>query len=792
MKNLFIGILVLMHSGLFAQSQVNIDSLVQRLTQISDDSNKVYLLDKLSYEYSFTNAQTGIKYGNDALRLAKKLEWKKGEALAYLDIAINYRAKFENTLALEYAIQALQIYRALDNKNGIAASMSHIAGIHTGQGNYAKALEYSFLALKIYEASNDSRHKPIILENIGTIYLEQGELKKAKQYYLSASRINIETNDSISIARSLGNIAIILNEEGNYDSAIAYSKISLKINNGVKDKHAAQINLANIANSYLKKRDFPMALKYHRLALTISEETGHKNCIAINLGNIGETYFELAKDTEAAQQLRSTNLSLAIKYLKDAIDICKTINYPAPQMEFMQYLKDAYSLSGDYKKALITYEDYTTIKDSVYSEQSKHIIAGLEANRELGIKTKNLEIKEGQLRIKELELAKKKRDRILYAISILLSCGVIGIILRRLADFRKSNRTLKILSKRAEDKLVHHEYRLKQAQEIAHIGNWEMNYKTGLVVWSEETCRIYGHSPEDMIHSYEQWLSYNHPDDVVAIEKVIALSNEMQTPSKFYHRIVRKDGTIRHLYSESHFERNDLGQAIGVYGIVQDVTEMKENEEFLRKSNERFELVNQATREAILDWDIVNDVTFWGNGFTEIFGYAPSDFYNHLLSDNIHPEDRDEALGALNKVLEDPTRNLLLRNLRFFRADKSIAYVQIRTVLIRSNAGKAIRAVSSIRDVTESIKNLKAIEEQNAALREIAWIQSHVVRSPLANIMALIGLLKNKEQYDIDEKDLIEKIQTVSEKLNDVICDVVKKTEAVEHSFNNDSNTEHI
>ncbi|HCN83003.1 MAG TPA: hypothetical protein DIT07_05190, partial [Sphingobacteriaceae bacterium] len=66
---------------------------------------------------------------------------------------------------------------------------------------------------------------------------------------------------------------------------------------------------------------------------------------------------------------------------------------------------------------------------------------------------------------------------------------------------------------KAEENLKQSESKLKEAQKIAQIGSWELNFATNLSLWSEETCRIYGLSPEENKQTYSSWLSFIHPED---------------------------------------------------------------------------------------------------------------------------------------------------------------------------------------------------------------------------------------------------------------------------------------
>lgn len=332
---------------------------------------------------------------------------------------------------------------------------------------------------------------------------------------------------------------------------------------------------------------------------------------------------------------------------------------------------------------------------------------------------------------------------------------------------------------RAEEKLKHSEIRLKQAQEIAHLGSWEVNFATGTSIWSEETCRIYGLEPSDNSHSFEVWISFIHPDDLDYVMKTIKDSEASLTNTAMFHRIMRRDGTVRHVYSQAQYEIDKEGRSTGLYGVVHDVTELKEHEEEIRKSNERFKLVMKATREAIIDWDIANDTTVWGDGFYELFGYKPSEYHNHLWSDNIHPDDRNRVMRELQKAMHNKNNDGFFAEFRFLKANRKIAYVQHKGIFIRDKSGMPVRAIGSMVDVTSAIERVHKIETQNAALKEIAWIQAHLVRAPLATLMGLVALMKSKDEYGINEADLIDKIQTEARNLDEIINTVVKKAEAI-------------
>ncbi|MBS1687387.1 MAG: PAS domain-containing protein, partial [Bacteroidetes bacterium] len=339
---------------------------------------------------------------------------------------------------------------------------------------------------------------------------------------------------------------------------------------------------------------------------------------------------------------------------------------------------------------------------------------------------------------------------------------------------------------RAEEKIKHSEIRLRQAQEIAHLGSWEVNFVTGVSTWSEEACRIYGLAPNDNSQTFESWQSFIHPDDFDYVMKMTKDSEASLSNTAYFHRIVRRDGTVRHVYSQAQYEFNEEGKPTGIYGVVHDITELKEHEEEVRKSNERFKLVMKATREAIIDWDIESDTTVWGDAFYELFGYSQSTSHDHLWSENIHPDDKARVMSDLQKAMHNKSNDVFFAEFRFLKANREVAYVQHTAIFIRDKNGKPIRAIASMVDVTTARERLRKIEAQNAALKEIAWIQAHLVRAPLASLMGLVALMKYKEEYGINEADLIEKIETEARNLDEIINTIVKKAEAIKSDLKDD------
>ncbi|MDI9867849.1 PAS domain-containing protein [Flectobacillus roseus] len=79
------------------------------------------------------------------------------------------------------------------------------------------------------------------------------------------------------------------------------------------------------------------------------------------------------------------------------------------------------------------------------------------------------------------------------------------------------------------------------------------------------------------------------------------------------------------------------------------------------------------------------------------------------------------------------------------------------------------------KDITEKEKYVRAIEEQNLKLREITWIQSHVVRAPLSRILGAVDLLMHDSQGNLPSAELLSCVDISAREMDEIIHEIVRK-----------------
>jgi PAS domain S-box-containing protein len=155
--------------------------------------------------------------------------------------------------------------------------------------------------------------------------------------------------------------------------------------------------------------------------------------------------------------------------------------------------------------------------------------------------------------------------------------------------------------KQAEELLLENEARLKRAQEIAHLGSWELDVVNNVLTWSDEVYRIFGLEPQEFGATYEAFLEAVHPDDRTAVDAAYSGSlREGRDTYEIEHRIVRKStGEIRNVYEKCEHIRDETGRVTRSVGMVHDITERKQAEQALQRYADRLRVLHEAD-QAIL------------------------------------------------------------------------------------------------------------------------------------------------------------------------------------------------
>ncbi len=167
--------------------------------------------------------------------------------------------------------------------------------------------------------------------------------------------------------------------------------------------------------------------------------------------------------------------------------------------------------------------------------------------------------------------------------------------------------------KKAEISLQESEQSLAVAQRMAHLGNWDLDIKSGKVRWSNEEYHIFGYRPGDIEPTFEQFMDHIHSDDRKVVEEYGSkiISGELSEKSLDF-RIIRADGKERIIHEKIDAIHDEQGNVSKLIGISHDITELKEAldeqvqfHELIGTSKPMVDLRRQISEMSKLNWTVL-------------------------------------------------------------------------------------------------------------------------------------------------------------------------------------------
>jgi PAS domain S-box-containing protein len=177
--------------------------------------------------------------------------------------------------------------------------------------------------------------------------------------------------------------------------------------------------------------------------------------------------------------------------------------------------------------------------------------------------------------------------------------------------------------KRAEDVLRESEAKLQKAQRIAHFGWWERDFATNHVSLSDEVCRIFGLQPVDLPEWHGRWLNLIHPEDRPRVADAAAAALRRGGPRyEVEYRVVRPDCTEGIVHSQGDVTWDESGRPLRQFGVLQDITELRQAEHELRASEARFRTFVDYATDAFFLLDDDSTVLDVNRRACESLGYS--------------------------------------------------------------------------------------------------------------------------------------------------------------------------
>ena len=273
------------------------------------------------------------------------------------------------------------------------------------------------------------------------------------------------------------------------------------------------------------------------------------------------------------------------------------------------------------------------------------------------------------------------------------------------------------------------EQRLRLTVEAANVGLWDWDLQSNAIWFSPEWKRQIGFAEHEIPNRFEEWQSRIHPGD---LERVSATTKAYhEKPWADYgveFRLRHKDGSYRWILSKASLITDAQGKPIRMLGSHLDITERKQAEEALRKSEQQFRLIMENLADLVAVVDLNGHRLYNSPSYQGILGDIVK-LRGSSSFEQVHPEDR----ARVEQAFQETVRTGVGQRLEYRMLDQhdQIRHIESQGSVIRDAQGRVSQVVVVSRDVTDRKEAQEKISEANEDLRVINRLISAMITGVL-------------------------------------------------------------
>jgi PAS domain S-box-containing protein len=307
---------------------------------------------------------------------------------------------------------------------------------------------------------------------------------------------------------------------------------------------------------------------------------------------------------------------------------------------------------------------------------------------------------------------------------------------------------------------------------------WDWDLVNNVIIWNKGIKGIFGYRDlTDYTTTGEWWGDKIHPDDRTrAWDNIHSHIHDRLDRWQDEYRFLCADGSYKFVSDRGFMVFDDSGAAVRMIGSMQDISARKQEEQWSRLLES---VVINATDAVLICTGNTEgsgqSIIYVNEAYTRMSGYTKYELMGASPRISQGPETDINEIRRLKEAIElkQPCE---IEVINYTKQGKEY-WVSQSNAPIADASGEITHWISIQRDITQNKKYLREIEQQNKKFKEIAWIQSHVVRAPLARIMGLVELLNNFVPGD-DKDELLLQLSSSARELDSIIISISDNTPA--------------
>jgi len=260
--------------------------------------------------------------------------------------------------------------------------------------------------------------------------------------------------------------------------------------------------------------------------------------------------------------------------------------------------------------------------------------------------------------------------------------------------------------------------RFKLATAAASIAIWDWDLATGEVVWDERMFEIYGRPCDPAARiTFDQWAERVHPDDLTAQQEALQKTIREKGHGFREFRIIRPDGSQRHIQAADAVITDDHGAAVRMVGVNIDITERKRAEKALQRNQELFRAIVEDQTEMIVRWKPDGTRTFVNKSYCRFFGMN----YNEAVGTSFFPLVAEQDRELIRRKISGltPERPVAVGVHRSLRPNGVTTWQEWSDRGVFDAEGRLVELQSVGRDISEHRNAEQALRESEERFRAV-------------------------------------------------------------------------
>jgi two-component system, sensor histidine kinase and response regulator len=330
--------------------------------------------------------------------------------------------------------------------------------------------------------------------------------------------------------------------------------------------------------------------------------------------------------------------------------------------------------------------------------------------------------------------------------------------------------------KRAEEALRESEQRWRSLTEALPQLVWSATPDGACDYFSTQWTQHTG-VPESHLLGW-RWLAVLHPDDREPTRRLWTDSVAGRGPYDVEYRVRRRDGAYRWFKTRGTPIRDSGGRVVKWFGTCTDITDLRQTEEALRESEERFRGTFENAAVGIVHSDAQGRFLRVNQKYCDIVGFPREELLTKIIKDVTHPDDLAATLAKYIPLVRGELASYSEEK-RDIRKDGSLVWIHVSFSLQRDARGAPLHTIGIIQDISvrkrleaELRQAKEAAEAANRAKDEFLANVSHEIRTPMNAILGMTELALDTPLTD-DQRQCLKTVKSAADNLLGMINDLL-------------------